>query len=188
MDMKKLAPWNWFKKENENMGKTVPVKRGDGLQEDRQTGNPLHALHREVDRLFADMFQGFGMPSGFGRKDLWTPLEDSLLKPHLDLSAEEDAYTVSVEIPGVDEKDVRIDIANDTLTIQGEKKQRKEEKDKHYYRLERSYGHFQRILSLPEDADQDNVSARFKNGILQVKIPRKSLPAPEVRQIEIQSQ
>ncbi len=51
-----------------------------------------------------------------------------------------------------------------------------------------SYGNFQRILSLPDDADQDNVSARFKNGILQVKIPRKSLPAPEVRQIEIRSE
>ncbi len=188
MDMKKLAPWNWFKKENENMGKTVPVKRSDGAPEERRMGNPLQAFHQELDRLFADMFQGFGMPSASGRKDLWTPMENTLLKPHLDLGAAEDAYTISVEIPGVDEKDVRIDIANDTLTIQGEKKQHKEEKDKHYYSLERSYGHFQRVLSLPEDADQDNVSARFKNGILQVKIPRKSLPAPEVRQIEIQSQ
>ncbi|MCF8093235.1 MAG: hypothetical protein K9K40_12355 [Desulfotignum sp.] len=70
MDMKKLAPWNWFKKENENMGKTVPVRRGDGLHEDLRTGTPLQAFHREVDRLFADMFQGFGVPSAFGRKDL----------------------------------------------------------------------------------------------------------------------
>lgn len=188
MDMKKLAPWNWFKKENENMGKTVPVRRSDRATEDMHIKNPLQAFHHEVDRLFADMVKGFGMPSAFQRKDLRSPMENTLLKPHLDLGAEEDAYTISVEIPGVDEKDVRIDIVNDTLTIQGEKKQQKEKKDKHYYRLERSYGHFERILSLPEDADQDNVSASFKNGILQVHVPRKALPSPEVRQIDIQSQ
>jgi HSP20 family protein len=186
MDMKKLAPWNWFKKENEHFGKTVPVKRSDGVPKDRLMDNPLQAFHQEVDRLFADLFQGFGMPSVFGRKE-GIPMEDDLFKPRLDLGAADDAYTISVEIPGVDEKDVRVDIANDTLTIQGEKKQHKEDKDRHYYRLERSYGSFQRILSLPADADQDNVSARFKNGILKVRIPRKPLPAPEVKQIDIQS-
>ncbi len=83
--------------------------------------------------------------------------------------------------------DIRVDITSDTLTIRGEKKQEKEEKDRHYYRLERSYGNFQRILTLPEDVDRENISASFKNGILQVHIPRKSVSEAKTRQIEIQS-
>jgi HSP20 family protein len=104
----------------------------------------------------------------------------------LDLGATDKAYTATVEVPGVDEKDVKVEMVNDTLTIRGEKKQEKEEKDKNYYRMERSYGSFQRVLSLPEDADQEGVSATFKNGVLTVTMPRKAAPAAHVRQIEIQ--
>jgi HSP20 family protein len=186
MDMKKLAPWNWFKKENEHSAGTIPVRRGDASSSDPMTEHPLGKFHREIDRLFEDAFPGFGLGSGF-KGSVWPEMEQGMFKPRLDLGAAEDAYSISVEIPGVDEKDIRVDIANDTLTIKGEKKQHKEEKDRHYYRLERSYGNFQRILSLPEDADQDKVSASFKNGILQIRIPRKSLPAPQVKQIEIQA-
>lgn len=99
----------------------------------------------------------------------------------------EEAYTIAVEVPGVDENDFQVEIANDTLIIRGEKKQEKEEKDKNYYRMERSYGSFQRVLSLPEDADQEGVSANFKNGVLKVSMPRKAAPQAHVRQIEIQS-
>ncbi len=73
------------------------------------------------------------------------------------------------------------------MTIRGEKKQEKEEKDKNYYRMERSYGSFQRVLSLPEDADQEGVAATFKNDVLTVTMPRKAAPQAHVRQIEIQS-
>lgn len=92
----------------------------------------------------------------------------------------------SQEVPGVDEKDVKVEIANDTLTIRGEKTQEKEEKDKNHYRMERSYGSSQRMLSLPEDADQKGVSATFKNGVLTVAVRRKAAPQANVRQIEIQ--
>jgi HSP20 family protein len=87
----------------------------------------------------------------------------------------------------VDEKDVKLEIVNDTLTISGEKKQEKEEKEKNYYRMERSYGVFQRVLSLPEDADQDKIKATFKKGILTVTVPRKALPKSDVKQIEIKN-
>jgi HSP20 family protein len=110
-----------------------------------------------------------------------------MLKPTLDLSATDKKYTISVEIPGVDEKDVKLEIANDTLTIRGEKKQENEEKDKNYYRVERSYGSFQRVLSLPEDADQAGVKATFKRGILFISMPRKAVPQADVRKIDIKS-
>lgn len=183
MEMKKLAPWNWFKKEHENAGKTIPVKRDEtssGMP--RVPDHPLHRFHQEIDRLFENAFQGFGLETS-----LWPATEQGVFKPRLDLGATEDAYAISVEVPGVEAGDLHVDIANDTLTIRGEKKQEREEKDRHYYRLERSYGSFQRILSLPEDADREHISASFKNGILDVKIPRKPLPEKEVRQIEIQS-
>ena len=108
-------------------------------------------------------------------------------KSILDLSASDKDYTITVEIPGVDQKDVKIEIINDILTIQGEKKQENEEKGKNYYRMERSYGSFQRVLSLPEDADQDGVNATFKKGVLTIAMPRKTLPKADVKQIEVKS-
>jgi HSP20 family protein len=90
-----------------------------------------------------------------------------------------------VEIPGVDEKDVKLEIVNNTLTIRGEKKQEKEEKDKDFYCLERSYGSFQRVLSLPEDVDQAGVEAKFTKGVLNVTLPRKPMPQSEVKRIEV---
>ena len=82
-------------------------------------------------------------------------------------------------------KDVKLEIANDILTIRGENKHEKEEKDKNFHRVERSYGSFQRVLSLPEDADQDAVKATFKRGILTISMPRKAMPQADVRKIEI---
>jgi HSP20 family molecular chaperone IbpA/predicted peroxiredoxin len=112
-------------------------------------------------------------------------LTASILKPTLDLGATDKAYTVTVEIPGVDEKDIKLEIINDTLAIRGEKKQETEEKDKNFYRLERSYGSFQRVLSLPGDIDQDGVKANFKKGILRVTMPRKDVTqgSPQVANV-----
>ena len=186
MDIKKLAPWNWFKKEEEESGAAVPVKRADNQAggTDGISNHPLVQLQREMDRLFAHTFHGFGL-SPF-RSELFTPLTASgLLKPQVDIGASGMEYCITVEVPGVDKKDVKIEIANSTMTIRGEKKQEKEEKDKDYFRVERSYGSFQRILSLPEDADQDDVKATFKHGVLTIRMPRKPIPQSEVKQVEI---
>jgi HSP20 family protein len=114
-------------------------------------------------------------------------MADGMFKPTLDLSATDKEYTLTVEIPGVDEKDVNLEMVNDTLTVRGEKKQEKEEKDKDYYRVERSYGSFQRVLSLPDDVDQQGVKAVFKRGVLTISMPRKALPQPDIRKIEIKT-
>jgi HSP20 family protein len=95
-----------------------------------------------------------------------------LFKPSADLRAEEKAYILSIEIPGVEEKDVSIDVYDNTMTIRGEKKQEVEEKKSNYYRVERSYGSFQRIISLPDDVDQDNISAGIKKGVLTITMPK----------------
>jgi len=185
MELKKWIPWNWFRKEEENAGRTVPVRHAKSQPRAGADNSPVAYLHREVDRLFDDFF-GQWPSYGFGRS-FGSGLSDVMLKPTLDLSASDEEYTISIEIPGVDEKDVKLDLANDTLTIRGEKKQQKEEMERNYYRMERSYGSFQRVLSLPEDADQQAVKARFKKGVLTITMPRKSLPQSDVKRIEVQS-
>jgi HSP20 family protein len=114
-------------------------------------------------------------------------MANGMLKPTLDLSASENEYTIAVEVPGVNESDLKIEIDKNTMIIRGEKKQEKEEKKKNYYRQERFYGSFQRILSLPEDADQDDIQATFQHGVLNITLPRKALPKPNVRQIAIKT-
>lgn len=185
MDIKKWIPWNWFKKEEETADNIVPVNRENAKEQGNAFTHPLQQFHQEIDRLFDQAFRGFGSSTlGFNRP-LFPHLSDSMLKPTLDLGATDKEYTITVEIPGVNEKDVKLEIVNDTLTISGEKKQEKEAKDKNYYRMERSYGSFQRVLSLPEDADQENIKATFKKGVLTVTMARKGLPKSDVKQIEV---
>lgn len=186
MDIKKLAPWNWFKKEEEQSGGKVPVQRSDAVSQypKGNAGNAIVQLHREIDGLFENAFRGFGLAPF--RSDFFTPLTaEGLLKPQVDIGATDKEYAITVEVPGVSEKDIKVEISGNIMTIRGEKKQEKEEKEKNYYRVERSYGSFQRVLSLPEDANQDDVKATFNKGVLTVKMPRKSLPKPDVKQIEI---
>ena len=162
-----------------------PVQNpGNGLN----VSDSLARFHQDIDRLFDQAFRGFDItPFGFNRP-LLPRMNDGMIKPTLDLGATEKEYTITVEVPGtVNEKDVRVEIANDTLTIRGEKKLEKEEKEKNYYRMERSYGSFQRVLSLPEDADHEGVAATFKNGVLTVTMPRIPVPQSNVRQIEVQT-
>lgn len=190
MDVKKWIPWNWFKKEEETTGKSVPVKHSPTIDQDYALSRSIEQFHKDVDRLFDRAFRGFSLSSlganGFDRPRL-PRMSEGMLKPTLDLGVTDKDYTITVEIPGVDEKDVRLEIANDTLTIQGEKKLENEEKGKNYYRMERSYGSFQRMLSLPEDVDQDSVKAKFNKGVLSVTMPRNALPKPDVKQIEVKS-
>ncbi len=185
MDIKKWVPWNWFKKEEENADTRVPVRHVRPEQRASADVSPVAFLHQEIDRMFDD-FWGRWPAFGLGR-NFSSGLTGDILKPTLDLSASEKEYIISVEIPGVDEKDVKLEMADDTLTIRGEKKLEKEEKEKNYYRMERSYGSFQRVLSLPADADQDSVKAKFKKGILTVKMAKKAMPESYVKRIEVKS-
>ncbi|WP_310599820.1 Hsp20/alpha crystallin family protein [Desulfobulbus sp.] len=186
MELRKLAPWNWFNKEEE-IDHDVPVKHHgkSGYGADRYY-DPTFPIHRDIDRLFDRFFRGFAPADRgfFGRSSLG---EGLLLKPRADLSATDAEYQLTVEIPGVADKDVSIDISNGTMTVKGEKRQEKEEKEKNYYRIERSYGSFQRVLSLPEDVDQEGIKAHFNNGVLTITMPRKATAKGAVKQIEISS-
>ncbi|MEN8257969.1 MAG: Hsp20/alpha crystallin family protein [Thermodesulfobacteriota bacterium] len=189
MDFKKLVPWNWFAHEEGSEGKSIPIKHNDQHLPGLQT-QPFQHLQNEMDRIFNSFFRGFSPPfaSLANIPALRFPgMPEGLLKPTLDISSSDTEYSISVEVPGVDDKDVKVEVADNNLTISGEKQQESEEKDKNYYRVERSYGSFHRVLSLPEDADQDKIKARFKQGVLTLTIPRTALPESEVKKIKIES-
>jgi HSP20 family protein len=180
MDIKKLAPWNWFKKENEENGHTIPVnfrnKSGN-----RYFSGSFSGRQNEMDRFFDRLALS---PFRFG-STIHEGITGATLKPSLDLGSTDQEYFVSIEIPGVSREDIHIELVGDALIVQGEKKQEKEEKLKNFYRLERFYGSFKRTLSLPEDANKENIRADFKKGILNISIPRVTLPENKTKKIEI---
>lgn len=111
----------------------------------------------------------------FGRPALPAESDREMLSladwmPSVDISETESAYLIKAEIPGVDKNDVKVTIEDGMLTIQGERKQEKEEKDKKYHRIERSYGSFMRSFRVPDDADESAVKAEFKDGLLNVTL------------------
>jgi HSP20 family protein len=187
MDIKKLAPWNWFKKEDEDAGKTIPVQHPQHQTGFYLPGNPLDQFHHNVDRLFDNLLQGFGLSPFRGGGSFWPRLLESVLKPTLDIASTDQSYNISVELPGVDENDMKLELLNGTLTIRGEKKYQKEQKDKNHYCVERSYGSFQRVLNLPEDMDESDIKASYAKGVLNITIPRKALPKTEVKQIQVKA-
>jgi len=90
----------------------------------------------------------------------------------MDLVEKEDAYEITAELPGLDDKNVEIKLSNRTLTIRGEKSEEKEDKQKDYYLSERRYGSFQRSFQLPDGVDADKIDAKFTKGVLTVKLPK----------------
>ncbi|MCI5125133.1 MAG: Hsp20/alpha crystallin family protein [Candidatus Electrothrix sp. AR5] len=168
-------------------GENIPIQQNNKTEEDREkfTG-PLRDFHREINRLFDQTFQDFGLPSfDFDRPFMHST--GNILRPVTDLAASDKEYTLTVEVPGAEKNDIKIEVADNVMTIRGEKKQKKKEEEKDYYRQERFYGSFQRVLSLPQDADQENITATFNQGVLTVIMPRKDMPKPNVKEIKIHS-
>jgi HSP20 family protein len=120
------------------------------------------AMRKEMERLF-DRFWDLDLPEvpTFGE---WMP--------KIDLAETKDALVVKAEIPGIEPKEIALTLQDQMLTIKGEKKHEKEEKDEHYYRAERAYGAFARNLRLPAPVDGGKVTATFKNGVLTVTLPK----------------
>jgi HSP20 family protein len=176
MNLKKLMPWNWFKKEDEVT--TLPVKRSEF------TGDPLAQLHSEIDRLFGQAFRSVGWPWG----DLGRVFGDAALtplKPQVDVAATDREYVITAEVPGLEAGDLHLELQDDTLLIRGEKRQEWEKQNAGVYRMERRYGAFERMLSLPDDAERDRLEAKLKHGVLTVTIPRKPSAKTASRLIEI---
>jgi HSP20 family protein len=141
--------------------------------------NPFLMLRNEMDKAFDNFFRGFDvdpfgkMPGGF--------------QPKVNITDGEKEITVSVELPGIDEKDIDLSLTKDALTIKGEKKEEKEEKGKNFHRMERSYGSFSRTLPLPVEIVTDKAEATFKKGVLTVLLPKTEKALKETKNIPIKA-
>jgi len=135
----------------------------------------------EMDRLF-DRFGVPSFPSFFGASpDL------SFTVPAVDVTEDDKAYKIAAEMPGVEEKDIEVNVNEDTLILKGEKRQEKEEKGKNTYVSERSYGSFQRTFALPEGVDRDKIAADFSKGVLTVTLPKTPESQKQQKKIEIKT-
>jgi HSP20 family protein len=159
------------------------------------TRNPFLALRQEMDRLFDDFAAGLSWwPFGpRGREvtpfhafeGLFAPFGGPGIMPRVDVSETEDGYTVTAELPGLDEKDVQVELSDGMLTLRGEKKIEKEDRSKGYHLMERHYGSFQRAFRLPDTINEEKVSASFEKGVLKVVAPKKPEAHKPVRKVEI---
>ena len=167
MAFRDLIPWS-----REENRLPVPI----GTEPERDERRPLLSLHREVNRLFDDVFRGLDLP-GFGRFGLtfdW---------PRVELSETDREIRITAELPGLEEKDIEILVEDGVLTLRGEKKSETEDRERGY--SERGYGRFERRIGLPRGVEPDKASAAFRNGVLTVTLSRSAEAIGNVRRIPI---
>lgn len=142
-----------------------------------QTDTSLFGLHRDIDRLFDGFFRQFGPGT--------TPLNNVPGTPRTDVAETDKAFEITVELPGLEEKDIEVSVTDDVLTVKGEKKEEHEEKRKDYHVAERFYGSFLRSIVVPAGVDSTKADARFKNGVLTVTLPKTAESETKVKRIQI---
>jgi HSP20 family protein len=166
MQIKDLLPW--------------ARKEGSGEFKGAED-NPIAALQREMNRAFENFWSRGERPLGglaavFGEG-----------APRSDVVETEAGIEVTVELPGLEEKDIEVSLSDEALTIKGEKKVEREDEKKGYYISERSYGAVYRSIPLPTGVDSDKAEASFKNGVLRVSIPQRPEARAKVRKIEVKT-
>lgn len=135
---------------------------------------PFRSLHDRFERLFDE----FGkLPAAGGAK--------ALMAPRVDVKETDTGFELTAELPGVDKKDIDVRVSDNVVTIKGEKKSSREEKEKDYHLIERSFGSFQRSLSLPCDVDSKRVEASLTDGVLKLVLPKAEHVEEKVKKVEI---
>lgn len=172
MKMREITPWRWgglrhWHRDKEPVG---------GFRQQ------MESLHSEMDRLFEEMLNDPWSGSLFAQ-----PAHREMVMPDIDEIEDDKAFHVTVELPGMDEKDVDITLTDRRLTIRGKKKQETEEKDKDYYRRERNYGAFRRTIELPGDVDESKIEASFKKGVLSIELPKSAEAQEKVKHISVEA-
>jgi len=154
-----------------NLTSLIPVGRERGT-----VSQPFLSLQREIDRLFDDFTRGFSTLS-------MMPAPGGKLMPVTDVTETDKEIEINAELPGLEEKDLQINLSDNVLTIKGEKKAEKERKEKDFRMVERSYGAFERTIELPEGVNPDSIKATIAKGVLTVTVPK---PAPaQAKTIEV---
>ena len=139
-------------------------RRGNQRWLAEREGEPFSYLRQQINRVFDDFW---GEPS-LARGETW-----SGFAPQVDVTETDKDVKVCAEIPGVEAKDIDVSVEDGTLRIRGEKKYEREENEKGQYRMERSYGSFERAIPLPVEVDEAKAKAEFKNGVLRLTLPKR---------------
>jgi HSP20 family protein len=162
--LKSLVPWR-------SHDPQVPGGRDDFFE-------PFVKFRREIDRMFDEFFEG----------ERWRPFGGaSGMMPAIDVEEADNELIVTAELPGVSEKDIEVNLAGDILTIKGEKKSERETRNDDGHRLERRFGSFERSVRLPFEAKDEQVDAKFSNGVLTIRLPKPADLQRSSRRIEVRS-
>ena len=170
--------------------KEVTRSNNGGSSQLATSSPPLMSLRAEIDRMF-DRFMNHDSLPGLFDWDNFAKLPTRSLSAGLtlrsDFSESDDGYELTVEMPGLTDKDVDVSVSDDTVTVKGEKKQQSEKKEDDYHMMERSYGSFRRSFTLPHGVNADSISAKVKDGILTVTLPKTAEAKKKARKIEIKA-
>ena len=176
----------------------LPIKTEEKRVEEARTGRasalkewrPFENLRNEIDHLFDELDRGWRSPfrqSIFDIGPLWPRELNWRTAPAVDIAEKDKSYEITAELPGIDEKNIEIKIANGALTVKGEKSEEKEEKKKDYYLSERRFGAFERAFRVPDGVDVDKIEASFKKGVLTVTLPKKPEAMTSEKKITIKA-
>ncbi|MFN3605270.1 MAG: Hsp20/alpha crystallin family protein [Leptonema sp. (in: bacteria)] len=133
-------------------------------------------FQRKIDEIFEEFFRDFGFPSS---------REWSNFYPRIDVKDNKDKIIVEADLPGISEKELEVSVTKDSIVLEGEKKHEFEESKENYYRKERSYGSFKRVIPLPVEIDDTKVEAKFKNGVLTIILPKSEKALENIKKIPI---
>ena len=136
-------------------------------------------LQDRMNRLFQQSYEGREENEG---------LATSSFAPAVDVYEDEHNFTLKIEVPGIDEKDLNVHVENNTLFVQGERKFEKEEKQENYRRIERQYGSFTRTFRLPQTVDSEHVSANYDKGVLKIQLAKKAEAKPKQIKVNVGSE
>jgi len=142
----------------------IPRKNREERTLAARAGDPFGYLRHQINRVFDDFWGESWLAPRETFAGFW---------PQVDVSETDKEVKVCAEIPGVDAKDIDVSVEDGTLTVRGEKKYEREENEKGQYRLERSYGSFERAIRLPAEVDESKAKAEFKKGVLRLTLPKR---------------
>ncbi len=145
---------------------------------------PFMDLRRQMDRVFDSFASGWHLPALGASWDL-PSRPAGAIAVQFDLSESDDAYEITAELPGMDEKDVEVTLENGLLTMKGEKKAETEQKKKDYHVMERHYGAFRRSFRLPENVEEGKIKAAFDKGVLRLTLPKSAEAKRKTKKIAI---
>lgn len=156
------------------------------------SGSPVHLMRRmseEMDRVFDRLLGDFGFRSPFAL--MRTPFADTgatqaVWTPRIEAFQKEDKFMVRAELPGLKKDDVEVNVTEDAITIQGQRREEHERKEEGFYHSERSYGSFYRTIPLPEGVITDSAKASFKDGVLEIQLQAPPSEVSRGRRLEIQ--